>query len=67
MSERSIPNYTFYNEVYRHVICIFLLQIKLIIAHQDTHFEFLQNVDIGEKFIVNSRAENNELIYEVVD
>lgn len=39
----------------------------MVSAHRDTHFEFLQNVDIGEKFIVNSKAENNELIYEVTD
>jgi sortase A len=39
----------------------------MLSGHRDTHFEFLQNVDIGEKFIVNSKAENNELIYEVTD
>jgi sortase A len=39
----------------------------MLSAHRDTHFRFLQRVELGEKFIVNSNTENNEMIYEVTD
>ncbi len=39
----------------------------MISAHRDTHFQFLENVEIGEKFIVNNKIENTEYYYEVTN
>ena len=39
----------------------------LISAHRDTHFEFLQDVNLGDKFELDSIYSNNNYHYQVSD